>query len=237
MRVAPAFGTKRPRSGLGSPPDPAAEEIWLSRSGLQHSGRGQPRGGLPGEFGQIMRGSDRSYSLVRAWRLFSDGLGKMEPSFAERPGAAQEDPQPGDPAATEAPVFHPGDEGQPPLPGTVSAAPTSRDDRLRNRLLRKKILTPVVLAFIGVALLAGAIALYTSPSELPTPPYSTLDILSTFPISDIIYRVDQVSPTIAETIIEVELPSGTPLPPVGAPTAHLVLAPPFGTGSGPVRAG
>jgi hypothetical protein len=154
----------------------------------------------------------------------------VEPSSAERPGVAPEGPQPRDPAATEAPAFRPTEEGQPPRPGTVPAATTSRSGRLRDRLLRKKILRPVVLALIGVALLAGAIALYTSPGELPTPPYATLGILSAFPVSDIIYRVDQVSPTIAETIIEIELPAGTALPPAGAPTAHLVLIPPFGTG-------
>jgi hypothetical protein len=110
-----------------------------------------------------------------------------------------------------------------PTPSTV------HDDRPRNRLLRKKILTPVALAVIGVALLAGAINLYTSPSELPTPPYATLALSSTFPIQNIFYTVDQVSPAIAELQIGVELPSGRALPPVGASIAHMLIIPPFGT--------
>jgi hypothetical protein len=80
---------------------------------------------------------------------------------------------------------------------------------------------------IGVALLFGAKALYTSPSELPTPPYATVDLETTFPVTGINYTVDQVSPTIAQIKIEVDLPRL--YPPAGAPTADLFVLPPSGT--------
>ena len=114
------------------------------------------------------------------------------------------------------PAFRTAEGVQPPPPGTMSIAGTSRADRP----LWNKILPPLVLAVIGVALLLGAIALYTSPSELPTPPYATLDLESTFPVMDIAYTVNQISPTIAEIEIEVDLPGKAP--PVGAPTADLL---------------
>jgi hypothetical protein len=121
--------------------------------------------------------------------------------------------------------------GQPsPTQGTAEDAKSNQDSRLRNRPLRKKIWTPVILAAVGVAMGVGAFALYSSPSELPTPPYATLQLASSFPIADIDYTVDQISSSIAEIKIEVELPAGTLHPPAGASNARLFLAPPFGTG-------
>lgn len=145
------------------------------------------------------------------------------PSTPSSDSPTPESPRSGDPAATGKPAFRTAEGVQPPPPGTMSIAGTSRADRP----LWNKILPPLVLAVIGVALLLGAIALYTSPSELPTPPYATLDLESTFPVMDIAYTVNQISPTIAEIEIEVDLPGKAP--PVGAPTADFYFYPPLGT--------
>jgi len=113
-------------------------------------------------------------------------------------------------------------------PDTAQTEKTSTDSRPRKQWAWKKIL-PVILAIVGGALAAGGLALYSSPSELPTPSYATLQLASSFPISDILYTVDQISSSIAEIKIEVELSAGTKLPPTGASPARLFLSPPFGT--------
>ena len=111
--------------------------------------------------------------------------------------------------------------------GDPAGAASISDTSHGNRPLWKKILPALVLAVIGVALLFGAKALYTSPSELPTPPYSQINLNSTFPVATISYTVDQISPAIAEIKIEFDLPNAHP--PVGAPTAALTFVPPIGT--------
>lgn len=155
------------------------------------------------------------------------------PSTPSGDSSRPESPRSGDLATTGEPAFRSAEGGQlpPPPPGTASIAGTSQEDRP----LWRKILPALVLAVIGVALLLGAKVLYTSPSELPTPPRSYIDLESAFPVAGIDYTVDQVSPTIAEIKIEVDLPNLHP--PAGAPTVDLSFFPPQGLFSGPVRGG
>jgi hypothetical protein len=115
-----------------------------------------------------------------------------------------------------------------PPPGQPSSAAHSGTGK-GHATLRKKIVTPVVFAAIGAALAALGFQLYSSPSEVASPSYATLSITSSFPIGYILYTVDQISPSVAEVKLEVELPAGTALPPAGAPTVHLLMSPPAGT--------
>jgi hypothetical protein len=158
------------------------------------------------------------------------GRASMEghmPSTSSGDNPGPESARSGDPAATAESAFRSEQGGQPPrsppLPGAAPISGTSHG----NRPLWKKILPALVLAVIGVALLFGAKTLYTSPSELPAPPYSQINLDSTFPVASISYTVDQVSLTIAEIKIEFDLPNAHP--PAGAPTADLTFVPPIGT--------
>ncbi len=145
--------------------------------------------------------------------------------------AAPETPQPSDPTANRVPPLPAaeveGSQGPRPSESTVPVVSGNHDDRSRSRSPLKKILVPVALAVIGLALLLGAFLLYPSQTQPPTPSYATLDLYTTFPISDIDYTVNQVSSSIAEMKIEVVLP--TPRPPASAHAAQLLIAPPFGT--------
>jgi hypothetical protein len=100
--------------------------------------------------------------------------------------------------------------------------------RLRDRPLRKKILTPVILAVIGVALFILGIGLYHTESEVPPPQYSTLGLITTFPVNDVIYAVGQESPSIDVVTVEVDLPGGAALPSAKTGTAHLLMTLPSG---------
>lgn len=146
--------------------------------------------------------------------------------------AAPGTPQPGDLTAGRVPDLPAAevetDKRTRSSESTIPAAADGPDDRSRNRSLLKKILVPVVLAVIGLALLLGAFLLYPTQGQLPTPPFATLYLNVTFPTPDIIYTVNQVSSSTAKITIEVELPSGTLRPPAGA-RADLLIAPPFGT--------
>jgi hypothetical protein len=122
-------------------------------------------------------------------------------------------------------------EPQPSGPSLSSAtADSARHDNARNRWLSKKILRPIVLAAVGVGLFFGALALYSSPGELSAPSFTTIQLQSTFPISIITYDVRQISPSIAEVRIAVQLPPGVIHPPSKAPAPVVWLELPPGTG-------
>ena len=140
---------------------------------------------------------------------------------------APESPRPDDTTATRAVASRP-EESQPsrPTPGSAAVASEHHHDRRRNRPLWKKILTPIVLAVIGGILFLAAIALYSSPGELPSPPYSTLEIVSTFSINSIYYDVSQVSPSTAKIYVQLALRGGVQHPPAkaAAPSFYLLLS-------------
>ena len=73
----------------------------------------------------------------------------------------------------------------PPAPaqGKPEPLPTTK------KRLRKKVLTPLVLGILGLALLLGAFFLYPRITELPTPAYTELDLTTTASINTIFYVV------------------------------------------------
>jgi hypothetical protein len=86
--------------------------------------------------------------------------------------------------------------------------------------LRKKILTPIVLALIGGVLFFSAIVLYYSSPGEPSPvSFVTLEMKSPFEFAKIEYVVDQVSPSVAEIDVRIALPFGKRPPPVKASAA------------------
>jgi hypothetical protein len=145
----------------------------------------------------------------------------------ERPTADNpEGPRSDEKGAPAAPAFHPEVESNVPPPADLVIIEKAGDgNRRSNRLLRKKILTPVVLAFIGLMLILAAIALYQSPSELPTPQYANVGIQSSFPIAYIRYSVRQVTPSIAKIDITAELPVGAKSPAAGRSPQLVVFVP------------
>jgi len=158
-------------------------------------------------------------------------VGSIMQNIPDGDNTAPEVPQLSDPTVNTATAQPSGEDGQPPVPpeSAVPIVSSSGDDRLQNRSLSKKILVPALLAAIGLALLVGALMLYPSDSQLPTPQYTSLLLNSTFPISNIYYTVYQVSSSIAEIKVGIALPNGTLRPPASAPAAHLFVALPSGT--------
>lgn len=150
-------------------------------------------------------------------------------SNPDRGSPAPEGLRPSEPTGEEALASRP-EEGQlsQQPPTSTTAASQRHHDRLRNRLLKKKILTPIILAVISVALFLLAIALYSPPEEVPAPSDTLLDLKSTFAIRDIYYIVTQVSPSIAE--IQVVVGLNTLNPPAKAPAPELDVDPPPGIG-------
>jgi hypothetical protein len=128
-------------------------------------------------------------------------------------------------AAVEYPAA--GTQRPPPEPDSPPVAGARRTSLPRNRRLRKKILTPVILAVVGIALGIIALVLYPSRTQLPTPTYSTLHLLSHLSAESVTYQVYQVSPVTAEIRISVLL-SSDKIPPAN-PQAELVFFPPLGT--------
>ena len=99
----------------------------------------------------------------------------------------------------------------------LPADAAARHGRLpRARWRRKKTVTPVVLAIVGVGLGIMAVVLYPSRTQLPAPTYSVLHLYSKLPVATITYQVYQVSPATAEMRISVLLAS-TSNAPAGAP--------------------
>ena len=147
----------------------------------------------------------------------------------ERPAPGSE--QPGDQDVTEAAVGSPALQSRPPRPAPDSASTSDagHDARPRNWLLRKKLLTPVVLAVIGVAFALVAWAIYPSRTQLPVPTYTTLHLISNTNINTVTYQVRPFSPSIALVKISVLLPSGSSGPHAGSPQASLYAFPPAGS--------
>jgi hypothetical protein len=110
-----------------------------------------------------------------------------------------------------------------------SAGPESRepDSPPRKRSRAKRILTPLVLAAVGLTLFLLAIIVYPSATELPTAPSSTLAISTNVPLSTIWYEVDQISPGTARVLVEAVTAIGLPLP--KRVSGKVVLLPPYGT--------
>lgn len=93
----------------------------------------------------------------------------------------------------------------------------------------KRILAPLVLGVLGLVVLLWAVLLLPSiPPEYPVPPYTQLQVYSTFPISVIEYTVSQVSPAVAEMTIMVGLYPGQAHPPADTKPAQLDVNPPNG---------
>ena len=142
-------------------------------------------------------------------------------------GPITESQRPGDPAAAGALTSPP--EPQPPRPPPSSVtADSARHDNAWSQWLSIKILRPIILALIGVGLLLGGMALYSSPSELSTPSFATIQLKSNFSIAAIRYTVGQASPLITKITIYVQLPSNVIDTPTKAPAADLWLELPPG---------
>src|ERR1700748_1675931 len=82
-----------------------------------------------------------------------------------------------------------GTQRPPPEPDSPPVAGARRTSLPRNRRLRKKILTPVILVVVGIALGIIALVLYPSRTQLPTPTYSTLHLLSHLSAGSVTYQV------------------------------------------------
>jgi hypothetical protein len=109
-------------------------------------------------------------------------------------------------AEPESPPHDP--EGNPPAAAT------------RTRSRRKKILVPVVLAVIGLALLLAGFRMYPRRAEPPVPVAPDLSISGLLSPSDYVNRhigeifieVDQVHPDVARLIIQIQLTSVANMP-------------------------
>jgi hypothetical protein len=60
----------------------------------------------------------------------------------------------------------------------------------KKKRLRRKVVAPLVLGVLGLALLLGAFFLYPRRTELPTPPFTELELTTTGQINLIAYNVD-----------------------------------------------
>ena len=149
------------------------------------------------------------------------------PNTSSGASSVPETPGSGDSAAAGTPALSTpeGDQSR-PSPDLTRAIGAGHDDRPPTRSLSKKVLAPVTLAVIGVALLVGAISLYTSPTDVPAPPYATIELATAFPVQFIFYTVRQLSPTIAQVTIQVALYKAAP--PSKAPAAGIGLILPPG---------
>jgi hypothetical protein len=100
----------------------------------------------------------------------------------------------------------------------------------RKRSRRKKILTPLVLAVLGLALLGAAFILYPRPAESPAPDPTLLAITAPSTtvasyIGEISYTVDQVRPDVARLTVSLEVDVRG----YGGVKALLGVTPPAGT--------
>lgn len=82
----------------------------------------------------------------------------------------------------------------------------------KKKWLRKKVVTPLVLGVLGLALLLGAFFLYPRRTELPTPLFTQLELTTTAHINLIAYNVD-AHPNLAKLSIFVWLNPGQPAVP------------------------
>ena len=92
----------------------------------------------------------------------------------------------------------------------------------------KLMVTPVVLALLGLALLPLALSLYPSSTETSAPAYSRVSVLTNVHVAFITYSVVQLTPSLAR--MDVDLTRGASSAPVtGAPFASLIVDAPYGT--------
>jgi hypothetical protein len=127
------------------------------------------------------------------------------------------------PAAESAKPEHTG-------PEAPAAGPRSDLPAAHKRSTQKKVLGPLVMAALGLVLLALAVILYPSePAGLPSPPYAGVQIKTSFPIGYVYFNVLQISQAVAEIKMTVTLPLDMPEPPARAPAAALLVETPTGT--------
>ena len=113
--------------------------------------------------------------------------------------------------------------------GTDHPDPRPRGDQpspaaAGRRSRRKKIVTPLVLAVLGLAMLAIAFAVYPKTPEAPTPGYSELIITSAVPINYVQYDAYQVAADKAKISVSVVLPASVRARlPTGATTVQVWL--------------
>jgi hypothetical protein len=120
-------------------------------------------------------------------------------------------------------------QAQPPQASAQSSSAGDQSSTAgQNRPWRKKYRAAIILAAIGLLLFLATVWLYPSATQLPVPPASTLAIEASQPVGIIQYEVDQLSSTIAEMKVTVQLPVDAPLPPAGTTTVELVVSPPIG---------
>lgn len=121
-------------------------------------------------------------------------------------------------------------EGQQP-PLNSATADGARHDGAWSRWWRsKRIWKPFILSVIGVGFLLGGFWMYSSPGELSTPSFATIQLKSAFPIGSILYDVSQTSPSIAKITVFVDLPGNVLHTPTKAPAVDLWLEVPYGIG-------
>lgn len=122
---------------------------------------------------------------------------------------------------SDLPAAHgPGPASSPPKPPGDTPLPTA------NKRSRRKILTPLVLAVLGLALLLGAFTLYPKTTQRPTPSFPILNIYTSSGLTYVTYDVIQTSK--GKALIEITLTLAGNLPPGGA-SAGLVVTLPYGT--------
>ena len=125
----------------------------------------------------------------------------------------------------------------------MSSVPSSRDGSSENPTLTtpsnptsatskrprwKKLLTPIILAGLGLTLFLFALLLYPSATEIPAPTSSHISITTSLPIQSIVYEVAPVSQDAAAIQISANLPE--PLGPTATSrTARLTMSLPPGT--------
>lgn len=128
-------------------------------------------------------------------------------------------------------------QGQQAPPSSVtgdSLRPRNWRSRWRPRKIRwrpGKLSKHLALAVIGLVFLAGGLSmyLYAAPGDLAAPPFTTIQLKSTFSIGEILYDVSKPASSITKITIFVQLPTGQLHTPAKAPTADLWLEVPPGT--------
>jgi hypothetical protein len=110
-----------------------------------------------------------------------------------------------------------------------SRAAPERPSTRSDRSWWKKYRTAIILAGISVVLFLLTAGLYPSTTQLPVPLASTLALQAEVSVATISYEVDQVSSSVAEIEVTIQLPVGAPIPPANTPVVGLVVAPPIGT--------
>lgn len=146
----------------------------------------------------------------RAWTM-SCGEERL---LIQRPAARSMGDQMSDLAADHGP----GSASSPPKPPDDTPLPTAHKRSWR------KILTPLVLAVLGLALLLAAFELYPKTTQRPSPSSANVGILVDSPLQSITYGVDPAGQGKARMTIELTLAGN--LPPGGSFVGMSVTLPP-----------